>query len=37
MRHDEMLMWFHRPICDLYQVVESEKTVYVLSIKWVGR
>lgn len=30
-------LWFHRPISVFYQVVKADMTVYVLSVKWVGR
>jgi hypothetical protein len=36
-RFGNFRLWFHRPICVFYQVVEADKTVYVLSVKWVGR
>jgi hypothetical protein len=36
-RDGTIRLWFHRPICVLYQVDEARRTVIVGRVKWVGR
>ena len=30
-------VWFHRPLCVLFQIDETAKRVIVMAVKWVGR